>query len=265
MRAAAWVIVNSTYVEQTWSVWTGRQIYSQLIMSESLDGGKLYFGSDVYSLTALSAEDGTALSAYTTGGQIYGPVAIYEGRLYCGSYDFKLYCFEDTAEVSTDMWAVSSKGAQMLPNETVTISGGLRAPMTYADERVPTISEDYYPPISNAEVLVTVTKPDMSLVNLTATTDGMGLFEVSYTPDEAGDWGWVAWYEGKELPQVTYNPSNTEWYLLKVVSEETPTNGNGEEPPPAGIPTEYIYAIVAVVAIVIIAIVGYLYMRSRKR
>ena len=265
MRAAAWVIVNSTYVEQTWSVWTGRQIYSQLIMAESLDGGKLYFGSDVYSLTALSAEDGTALSAYTTGGQIYGPVAIYEGRLYCGSYDFKLYCFEDTAEVSTDMWAVSSKGAQMLPNETVTISGGLRAPMTYADERVPTISEDYYPPISNAEVLVTVTKPDMSLVNLTATTDGMGLFEVSYTPDEAGDWGWVAWYEGKELPQVTYNPSNTEWYLLKVVSEETPTNGNGEEPPPAGIPTEYIYAIVAVVAIVIIAIVGYLYMRSRKR
>ncbi len=266
MRASQWVIVNSTYVEQAWSVWTGRQIYSQLIMADSLDGGKLYFGSDVYSITALSAEDGSALSAYTTGGQIYGAVAIYEGRLYVGSYDFCLYCFEDTAEVTTEMWAVSSKGTEMLPDETVTISGGLRAPMTYFDERVPTVFEDYYPPISNAEVLVTITKPDMSLVNLTATTDGMGLFSVSYSPDETGDWGWVAWYEGKELPHVTYSPSNTDWYTLKVLSEET-SNGNGgvEPPPEEGIPIEYIYAIVAVVAIVIIAVVGYLYMRSRKR
>ena len=265
MFASAWEIVNSTYVERIWSQWTGRSVYTPLIYADSLGGGRLYFGSDVYSITALDATDGSAVSAYTTKGQTYGPVAIYEGRLYAGSYDFGLYCWEDTHEVYTDLWAVSSKGAEMLPNETVVISGGLRAPMTYADERVPTISEDYYPPISNAEVLVTITKPDMSLVNLTATTDGMGLFEASYTPDEAGDWGWVAWYEGKELPHVTYSPSNTEWYLLKVMSEETPTNGDVEPPPEEGIPTEYIYAIVAVVAIVIIAIVGYLYMRSRKR
>jgi outer membrane protein assembly factor BamB len=266
MHTTAYELVNSTYVELIWAQWTGRQVYTAITYADAIDGGRLYFGTDVYSIEVLDAEDGSPISAYTTRGQIYGAVAIYKGRLYFGSRDWNLYCFEDTNEVYTDIWAVSSKGEKMLPNETVVISGGLRAPMTYTDERVPTLREDYYPPIANAEIKASLTKPDGTDVPLTNTTDDEGLFSFSYTPTEAGEWGWVVYYEGKELPHVSYSQSYSSWNVLEVVSPEEPTNGNGgvEPPPEEGIPIEYIYAIVAVVAIVIIAIVGYLYMRSRK-
>jgi len=263
MFACAWVIVNSTHVERVWSQWTGRQVYTPLIYADSLDGGRLYFGTDVYAIGVLDATDGSAVSAYTTKGQTYGPVAIYEGRLYAGSYDWNLYCWEDTHEVITEIWAVSSKGAKMLPNETVVISGGLRAPMTYTDERVPTLREEYYPPIANAEVKASLTKPDNTDVPLTTTTDDEGLFSFSYTPTEVGEWGWVVYYEGKELAHISYSQAYSNWNVLEVASPEEP-NGGVQPPPEEGIPIEYIYAIVAVVAIVIIAIVGYLYMRSRK-
>jgi outer membrane protein assembly factor BamB len=266
MFAAQWVIVNSTYVERSWGTWTGRQVYTPLIYADSIDGGKLYFGTDVYSCEVLDADDGSTISAYTTGGQVYGPPAIYEGRLYFGSYDFNLYCFEDTHEVYTDIWAVSSKGAKMLPNETVVISGGLRAPMTYTDERVPTLREEYYPPIANAEIKASLTKPDGTDVPLTTTTDNDGLFSFPYTPTETGEWGWVVYYEGKELAYASYSQAYSSWNVLEVISPEEPNGNGGVQPPPEeGIPIEYIYAIVAVVAIVIIAIVGYLYMRSRKK
>jgi len=119
------------------------------------------------------------------------------------------------------------------------------------------------PEIPDATILVTFTKPDQTTVDVTTTTDLKGYFSVSYAPGVAGNWSWTAWYEGADMVSHSYSYAYTEDMSLKVVSEEEPTNG--EEPPPAGIPIEYVYAIVAVVAIVIIAIVGYAYMRSRKK
>jgi outer membrane protein assembly factor BamB len=264
--AAAWVIVNSTYVERVWAQWTGRQVYTPLILADSLDGGRLYYGSDVYSISTVDAEDGSPISSYTTDGQVYSTPAIYDGRLYVGSYDFHLYCFADTHEVCSDIWAVSSKGAKMLVNETVTISGGLRVPMTYADERVPDYSEAYYPQIADADITVTFSGPNQTMIDVTGTTDAEGLFEVSYTPDVAGNWTWMAWYEGKELSHISYTYAYGDLNALEVVGPETePSNGeNGEEPPPEGIPVEYIYAAVAGIAIVVILVVAYLYLKRRK-
>ena len=261
MYAAEWVIVNSTYVERVWAQWTGRQVYTPLILADSLDGQRLYFGSDVFSFSALDATDGSPVSVFTTKGQVYGAPAIYEGRLYVGSYDFNLYCFADTHEACTDIWAVSSKGVKMLVNETVTITGGLRVPMIYADERVEDYSEAYYPQLADADVLVTFSGPNQTMINRTTTTDAKGLFSVTYTPTVAGNWTWMAWYEGKELSHISYTYAYGDLNSLEVVGPEEPQ----EEPPPEeGIPIEYIYAAVAVIAIVIILVVAYLYMKRRK-
>jgi hypothetical protein len=110
-------------------------------------------------------------------------------------------------------------------------------------------------------VKVTFTKPDGTTVDVTATTDATGDFEVSYTPDVVGDWTATAWWDGDEYRTFAF----TEDMPLKVVGEE-PTNGNGTEPPPdeEGIPTEYIYAAVAVIAIIIVAIAAYVYMKRGK-
>jgi len=262
MYAAEWVIVNSTYVERVWAQWTGRQVYTPLICADSQDGVRIYYGCDVYSINALDATDGSPVSSYTTMGQIYGAPAIYEGRLYVGSYDFTLYCFADTHEACTDIWAVSSKGAKMLVNETVTITGGLRVPMIYADERVPDYSETYYPQIADADIIVTFSGPNQTMINRTTTTDAKGLFSVTYTPTEAGNWTWMAWYEGKELSHISYTYAYGDLNSLEVVGPEAPPQ-NGEELE-EGIPIEYVYAAVAIIAIVIILVVAYLYMKRRK-
>ena len=254
---------NATDGSQIWYQWLGFQVFSSVAYADDPRGAKIYVGNDAYAITCLDAASGEPISSYTTKGQIPSSPALYEGKLYVGSRDFNVYCFDDKPTVSTSIWAESSKGAKCWANETVVISGALRAPVTYTYPLDPTITEDYYPPIPNAEILVTFTKPDGTLVNVTATTDEMGLFEASYNPGVAGNWTWTAWYEGKELPHISYSYAYTEDMPLKVVSEEEPTNG--EEPPTEGIPTEYIYAIVAVVAIAVIAITGYTYMKRRKK
>ena len=243
---------NATDGSRIWYQWLGFQVFGSVAYADDLRGNatgypgcpKVYVGCDSFSVTCLNATSGAPISSYTTGAQVSSSPALWEGKLYVGSSDGFVYCFDDSPVVCTDIWAVSSKGAKMLPNETVVISGGLK------------------PGIPNAEILVTFTKPDQTQVDVTTTTDLKGLFSVSYNPGVVGNWSWTAWWNGEELPHVSYTYAYTDDMPLEVVSEEE----SPPPPPPAeGIPIEYIYAIVAVVAIVIIAIVGYLYMRRGKK
>jgi len=134
----------------------------------------------------------------------------------------------------------------MWTNETVVIGGKL-------DPRIP-----------DAKILVTFTKPDQTQADVTTTTDLKGYFSASYTPSVAGNWSWTAWYEGQELPRISYSYAYTDDMPLKVVSPEEPTNG--EEPPPAeGIPMEYVYTVVGVIAIIIVAVAAYAYMKRGKK
>ena len=48
------------------------------------------------------------------------------------------------------------------------------------------------PGLPNATVVVSFSKPDLTPVNVTTTTDKNGDFTVSYNPTEVGNWGWVA-------------------------------------------------------------------------
>jgi len=247
---------NAADGSRIWNQWLGHQVFSSVAYADDLRGNatgypgcpKIYVGCDSYSVTCLNATSGAPLSSYTTGAPVSSSPALWEGKLYVGSSDGYVYCFDDAPLVSTEIWAESSKGAEMWTNETVVIGGKLD------------------PEIPDATILVTFTKPDQTQVDVTTTTNLRGYFSASCTPTVAGNWSWTAWYEGQELRRISYSYAYTDDMPLKVVSPgEEPTNGNGEELPSEGIPLEYIYAIVGVIAIIIIAVVAYAYMKRGKK
>jgi hypothetical protein len=152
----------------------------------------------------------------------------------------------------------------MWSNETITISGKLHATVNYTspDE----VTQPFYSGLPNASVILSINKPDLSAVNVTTTTDLYGDFSVSYSPTEAGNWGWVAYYAGQQLPYVIYDAAYTEWKPVEVVSPPSPETPTPSPPPPSeGIPVEYIYVAVAVIAIVLIAIGAYAYTKRSKK
>jgi hypothetical protein len=130
-------------------------------------------------------------------------------------------------------------------------------------------------------------------MTLNATTDKNGFFSASYVPTEVGEWGWVAYYEGKRTIGYTYNEAYSNWNTISVVAApnggSSPTETSTPTQPPtaspevtqaptatvepttepttttnSGLPMEYIYAIVAVVVIVVIAVGAYAYTKRKK-
>jgi outer membrane protein assembly factor BamB len=251
-------VVNETMTVRAWGQFLGRQSFSSPVLADDPGGGKLYFGSDVYTVFCMNATDGTTLSVFEPLAQTFDTAAIYEGKMYIGSYDQFLYCFGDSVSASFSIFASSDKGETMWNNETLTIGGVLQ----------PTVTTEFYGSfgangLPNATVKVSLTKPDMTSENMTTTTDNYGRFTLSYSPTEVGDWGWVAWYDGEAKSDVLcYNPAYTEWNPFTVTS---PTASEPEPPPEeGGVPVEYVYVAVAVIVIVLVAVGVYVFMRRGK-
>jgi hypothetical protein len=266
-----------------WLQFNGHQNFASPVFVNSLRGPVVYVGSDTYGIScynatittdrydrfgALIAEasggNGTTISTFDTEGEIDGSAALYDGMLYIGSADGKLYCLSDIPDVCLYMDAASSKGAgPMWSNETMTITGRLYTITTYTHYNQPgQPTDDYYVGIPYEDVLVTFTKPDGTSVDVPATTDNYGYFSVSYNPNAEGQWSWNAWFNGKD---------NVRDQLLYAYTEEAPvtvatppTGGGGGGGGSAGTPVEYIYVAIAVIVIVLIAIGVYVFMRRRK-
>jgi outer membrane protein assembly factor BamB len=254
-----------------WSAWLGYQIQGSVGYADDPTGAKIYAGSDIGSMYALKAEDGTTLSVFTVGGNVPASPTVWDGKMYCGCTDGKMYCFDDSPVVSMDINAAADKGAAMWNNETLTIGGRLTSNPTmkvwsYGTENVsgayvPAASE-YHPGIPNATVLVSLTKPDMTSVNLTATTDNKGYFTFSYSPTDVGEWGWVAYYEGIRRVGISYTEAYGEWTPFTVASP-TASSGGEEPQPTAGFPMEYVYVAIAVIVIVLVAIGAYMFLKRK--
>jgi len=260
---------NQDAGNRTWTSWLGYQILSSAAVADDIRGAKVYIGCDVGSVSCLDVETGAAISAYQTGANVESSPTIWEGKLYIGGCDRNVYCFDDSPVVDFSISAASNKGAKMWNNETLVIEGRLVSDpceMTWDGSAYVPVASDLHPGMPNAEIKLSLTKPDNTDVPLTATTDNEGYFSFSYNPTDAGKWGWVVYYEGERTKGFTYNTAYATWNEVTVTSPTT-SNGdstNGEEPPPEGIPIEYIYAIVAVIAIIIIAVAAYAYMKRGK-
>ncbi|MCW4001811.1 MAG: PQQ-binding-like beta-propeller repeat protein [Candidatus Bathyarchaeota archaeon] len=110
------------------------------------------------------------------------------------------------------------------------------------------------PAVSGATVTLTYTRPDATTVTQTVTTGTDGTYADSITPDVEGLWTYKASWAGS----ATHSASTSAGGVFAV--HEVLENGAQAE---AGIPTEYIYAIVAVIAIAIVVIAAFLYMRRK--
>ncbi len=255
-----------------WASWLGYQIQGSMAYADDPTGDKIYAGSDIGSMYVLNAEDGTSLSVFTVGANVPASPAIWDGKMYCGSTDGKMYAFDDSPMVDFSLVAYADKGAAIWNNETVTIEGRLTSNPTmsvwnYDLEKYVREPSDYHPGLPNAVVKVAITKPDGTDVSLETTTDKQGYFSISYSPTDVGEWGWVAYYEGMRRLGITYNQAYGEWTPFTVNSPTAgPSNGdgNGTEPPPtAELPMEYVYAAVAVIIIVVVALLAYFFLKKK--
>jgi outer membrane protein assembly factor BamB len=283
---------------RTWAAWVGYQIQGSIAYADDLTGAKIYVGSDIGSIYCLNAKDGTTYSVYTAGGNVACSPAVWEGKMYIGTTEGILYCFDDSPTVDFSLWAAADKGQEMWNNETITFGGQLTSnpqmlvwdydTLTYKPQ-----PSEYSPALPNAQIQISLTKPDGTSMTLNATTDKNGFFSASYVPTEVGEWGWVAYYEGKRTVGYTYNEAYSNWNTISVVAApnggssptetSTPTQAPTASPevtqvPTAtvepttepttttnsGLPMEYIYAIVAVVVIVVIAVGAYAYTKRKK-
>jgi outer membrane protein assembly factor BamB len=260
---------------RAWASWTGYQVQASVAYADDLTGAKIYVGSDIGSMYVLNATLGNSTSVFTAGGNVPAAGSIWEGKYYCGCTDGKMYAFDDSPCVGFDLHAASDKGTTMWNNETITVAGRLTSNpdmmvWNYDSKSYKPQASEYHPGLPNATILISVIKPDMTSVNLTATTDQHGYFTISYSPTQTGDWGWVAYYNGMRRVGITYNPAYTEWNPVTVSAppSTTPVTSSSPSPSPspaAGTPVEYIYAAIAVIAIIIIAIGAYAYTRRSKK
>ncbi len=278
---------------RTWAQWIGYEILSSPTYVDDLRGPKIYVSSDVGSITCLNATSGAPISAYQTAANAESSCAVWEGKLYVGSSDRNVYCFDDSPIVDMTVEAQSSKGSAMFSGETITIGGHLKSnPMettwNYATSTYVHVASDMNPSVPFENVTISFNKPDGTSVNLTTTTDLYGKFSVSYTPTETGSWGWVAYYDGKRTPGIQYNQAYSDWNPLDVTqgpTSETPTptiapTPETGTPTPAPTATPVVtstpapaslfdnmtnVAIIAVVIIVILIVAVAEFMTKRKK
>jgi hypothetical protein len=181
----------------------------------------------------------------------------------------------------------------MWNNETLTIQGVLRpAEKFYTDPDGNQINLGSYAAnrLPNATVTVTIVLPDMSSVDIPATTDNLGYFTVQYQPTAVGNYSWIAIYGGEQKGYITYEEAYTGYSSIESVAapgsdNPTPTTSPDQTVAPTdnpttmptetvaptstttdnnGFPVEYIYAIVAVIVIVVIAVAAFMVTKRKK-
>jgi eukaryotic-like serine/threonine-protein kinase len=273
---------------QIWNAWGGWEVFSSPVFAGRGNSALLYSGSESYGLTCWNASDGTPVSWFTTRGGLTGSPALYDGKLYQGSQDNLVYCFEDhptqpmTVSVSLDKTQVD--GASEAVTATATLTAVTDPNMQLTDWW----TRGAYagsPPLPNAEVIFTFTKPDATDVNVTATTDKNGVAAVSYTPNAAGEWKVIAWYNGQIKPRVSYDYAFSEQVAIQAgttpaTATPTPTPATATPTPATATPTPatasptatpaptdntmtYALVVVAIVVIVVIA-AAYMLMKRKK-
>ena len=287
------VAFNATTGAEIWSQWLGHQVYTNPLYVDNPSGARVYYGCDSYSITCFNAATGKPLSLYVTNAQVYSSPAIYDGKIYVGSADCKLYCFDDTPKEPTVIFAASNKVGSMWSNETLTIQGQLLGTTTGKVWGNLTTEVDVdsslHPGIPNATITVAFTKPDNTNTLMNVTTDNHGFYTLSYNPTDVGTWGWVALYDGKNMTALTYGKANTQFNSINVGAapiEATPTPIVTASPTPVATETPattptvttsaptnsgnisatYLFAIVAViVVVVIVAVAAFMYTKRQKK
>jgi hypothetical protein len=244
-----------------WSNWAGWEIWGSPVVAGIGSSTAAYIGSDSGSIQVVNASNGAPLSWFTTGSQISSSPAIWDGKLYVGSTDNKLYCFEDhpNQEMATSI-SVDTNNLNLGDSVTVTMQL-TKIPDINVYEEIGRPAP--VPGLPNATVLATFTDPDGTEHNVNAVTDNLGWASFTYTPDKAGTWKVVTWYEGEDHPTYSYGYAFSDEATLDVSGGAEPTTS----PTPTGgeeFPMMYAYIAIAFVVIVVVALAALMLLRRRK-
>jgi outer membrane protein assembly factor BamB len=272
-----------------WSNWGSWEIWGSPVVAGIGNSAVVYICSEAGSIQVINASNSIPISWYTTGSNIAGSVAIWDGKLYIGSCDNKVYCFEDHQNQVTDISATVDKDTLNLQNsENMTVTVKLTAvPNLNPYEEIGRAAP--VPPLPNAPVIVTLTNPDGVDVDIPATTDLYGTATLIYTPDTAGTWKVRAKYLGEDKATISYGTANSDYLYINVTSPATPTPSATPTPAPTttqtltptqspdviatqspnsgvfGLPATYTYAVVAAIVIAIAIIVATVLLLRRKK
>jgi outer membrane protein assembly factor BamB len=268
-----------------WSNWGSWEIWGSPVVSGIGSSAVVYICSEAGSVQAINASNSIPISWYTTGSNIAGSVAIWDGKLYIGSCDNKIYCFEDHSTQVMDLSISLDKDTvDTQDSETVTVTAKLTAvpslnPYEEINRPAPV------PPFPNASLVVTFTQPDGTDLNIPAKTDLYGIATVVYTPTTVGTWKVMAQYLGEDEATTSYQRVTSDQLNITANSPATPTPLPTSTPSPTATPTTVatatptvaptssteggadntlLYAGIAVVVIVVIVLAALVLMRRKK-
>jgi hypothetical protein len=77
--------------------------------SPAVYDGKVYFGSGDFKVYCMNAGDGAIIWSYETGNWVDSSPAVSDGKVYIGSYDHKVYCLD--ASNGKEIWNYTTGGS----------------------------------------------------------------------------------------------------------------------------------------------------------
>ena len=251
------VALNAKTGSTIWSSFIGDELY----VSPTYADGKLYVATDQRHLYVLNATNGERLSFYTFASNSWSSPSVYEGRVYLGNNDWKVYCFSEYPALSS----------------TITI--GLSTPEVKSGE-LATGYGQLLPGINGATITMTLTKPDGSFYKIRTATVEKGSFVFSFIPDSEGNWTISAQLI---VDKSYYTSSVSEPVTLVVAGSLGPTPSDSSSPGASptstasptplvpwdqqkigDIPLLYIYIAVMIVLVALIAVTGSIYLKNSK-
>jgi outer membrane protein assembly factor BamB len=201
-----------------WAAWGSWEIFCSTIVVPNttptdpldalIDEPVVYIGSEAGSMTCISTTDGTALSWFTTGGNLQSTPAMYGGKLIFGSADNLVYCFQDP-----------DFSHQVTSGISLEVNAG-EANVDAGEEFV--VTAKLAPGLPDMELVASVIEPDeVTTHTVTATTDIKGKAAFTYTPDLEGTWSVVVeWAGADNVRGVAYPMAYSE--VLPLTALATP-------------------------------------------
>ena len=245
--------VNATTGEDLWSEFEKREIYMSTTIAgygltgdeKDISNAKVYVGNNANFLSVLNATSGYKESFAFTESFMGSSVTLYKGRAYIGNRDHRVYCYEEASYTPPLFMKIETiaSATQIDTEDTITVTGSV------------------FPNIPGGVPLtVTFTKPNGANLDVPATLDSEGQFEVSYKAYDVGSWNIVAWTPLDQFSSIDNSYSNAiQFDVIDVIGTPEPS----EEP--TGLNTTEQSIIVAVVVIAIIIAAVSIYMLRKKK
>ncbi|WGM89993.1 MAG: PQQ-binding-like beta-propeller repeat protein [Candidatus Bathyarchaeota archaeon] len=234
--------------EVIWKSWIGTELYT----TPTYGGGNIYVTTDRRFVYVLNATDGYRLGFFDTNSNSWSAPSVYEGQVYFGCNDGKVYCVDGKTTILGQIYVEFDKNTVEKGN-TLTACGQLE------------------PAIAYTPVKVTVTNPngDTQTMEIIAQNDGTFSFECK--PDINGEWTATIRCSGPTYIMQTEERAFTVTDEQETIETEQPSTPEEQQDQTSQsqdsiMPLDNITLIAGIIIVAAVAIIiGYMFVRKRKK